>query len=61
VTWLKIVPNASPNDEGRWIETNRALPQRFPLTLNYQETVAALGDELPKDHHIVAIAKDLTL
>jgi hypothetical protein len=54
---IKVVPNNRPNDDGRWIETDRDLPKRFALSLCYDETVASLAGVLPADHHVVAIER----
>jgi hypothetical protein len=47
---IKIVPNATPNADGRWIDVPRAPPK----TCSWIEMVQSYADCIPAGHHMVA-------
>lgn len=48
---IKIVPDPSPNDDGKWIDVPRAPPR----TRSWTATAEAYAEFVPQGHHIVAV------
>lgn len=50
-TAIKIVPDAEPNADGKWI----TIDAEAPKTTSWIETERALAPFVPEGHHIVAL------
>lgn len=51
---VKIVPDARPNDDGRWIVIADV---EIPIEACWLDIALMLDDRIPAKHHMVAIAR----
>ena len=53
MTRIKIVPNATPDADGEWID----IPVDLPCRTRWTTMEALVTPYIPADHHIVAVER----